>query len=109
MFAQMSLAMAVSLITLSALGYAIATAGMKLASHQWTTAAAFLMITGLMAATAGEIVLLRQSNLAIIYICILAVESLLILGLAAFWGDHLSISQLSGAALVLIGLFFVTQ
>lgn len=109
MFAQLSLITAVGLIVLSAFGYAIATAGMKLAASGISIAATALMVAGLMAASLAEITLLRQSNLAIIYVCILAVESLLILGLAAFWGDHLNFYQLSGAALVMIGLLLVSH
>lgn len=109
MFAQMPAKLTASLITLSALGCAFASAGVQLAPAQWTAAATVLMVTGLMAAATQEIVRLRQPALAIICFCSLAAESLLILRRAANWGDHLKNSQLSGAALVLIGLFFVTQ
>jgi small multidrug resistance pump len=109
MFAQSPIMGVIGLIMLSATGYAVATAGMKLASGGVTFVAVSLMAFGLVGAVIGEIILLRHSELGVIYMCILATESLLILGLAIFWGENFTEMQIFGAVLVLSGLFLVTR
>jgi small multidrug resistance pump len=71
----------VVLVVVSALGYAIATIGMKLASTNVTAVAVGVIAAGFVAATLAEIVLLRKADLGIIYIAIIGVETLMLLAL----------------------------
>lgn len=109
MTAQISMTTTVFLMALTAGGYAIATLGMKIASDQMNALALALMAMGLAAAALAEITLLRQANLAVIYMGIIAVETLLVLTVAAIIGDRLTPLQLSGAALVLVGMALVSH
>ncbi|WP_424986840.1 hypothetical protein [Microbulbifer sp. S227A] len=97
------------LMALTATGYAIATLGMKLASDQVNAFAVALMAAGLAGAALAEIILLRQASLPVIYLGIVAVESLLVLSVAAMIGDRLTPVQLSGGALVLLGMILVSH
>lgn len=109
MTAQISMTTTVILMALTAVGYAIATLGMKLASDQLNALALALMATGLAGAALAEITLLRQANLSVIYLGIIAVETLLVLSIAALIGDRLTPVQLSGGALVLVGMILVSH
>ncbi|MDU9003667.1 5-aminolevulinate synthase [Sedimentitalea todarodis] len=109
MTAQINMTTTVILMALTASGYAIATLGMKLASYQLNALALVLMATGLAGAALAEITLLRQANLSVIYLGIIAVESLLVLSVAAVIGDRLTPVQLSGGAMVLVGMILVSQ
>lgn len=109
MTAQFSIVTTLVLIAMTAGGYAIATLGMKLASSQISTLAVSLMTAGLVAAALAEINLLRHTNLAVIYLGIIAVETLLVLSIAAMIGDRLTPQQMSGGALVLLGLALVSH
>lgn len=97
------------LIALTAAGYAVATLGMKLATGGITAQAAALMACGLAAAVAAEILLLRNSDLSVIYIGIIAFETILVLAIAAWLGEGLTFRQLAGAGLVLGGMMMVTH
>lgn len=108
MSAQFNLIVTVCLMGFAAGGYALATLGMKLASDQLNTVALALMIVGFVAAAALEIVLLKNANLALIYIGIMVVESVLVMVFAAMLGDTLTVKQLSGAAMVLLGFMLVS-
>lgn len=107
MTTQLSMTTTVILMALTAGGYAVATLGMKIASYQLSALAMALMAMGLAGAALAEITLLRQANLSVIYLGIIAVESLLVLTIAALIGDRLTPLQLSGAALVLVGMALV--
>jgi small multidrug resistance pump len=109
MTAQFSMTTTLILMTLTAGGYAVATLGMKLASEQLNSLALALMTTGLVAAALAEINLLRNANLAIIYLGIISLETLLVLSFAAMIGDRLTLQQLSGAAFVLVGFALVAH
>lgn len=109
MIAQMSIATTVALMTLTAIGYAVATLGMKLAADQFSTLALALMAAGLTGAAFAEVALLRQASLPVIYLGIIGFETLLVLCIAAAIGDVLSLQQLSGALLVLLGMVLVTH
>ncbi len=106
---QMGLAATAMLMTMTAVGYAVATLGMKLASEQLTTPAMALMVIGLAGAALAEIILLRQANLAVVYLGIIAFESLLVLLIAAAVGDTLGPRQLAGAAMLLLGVVLVAH
>lgn len=109
MTAQFSMSATLLLMALTAGGYALATLGMKLAADQMNAVAVTLMAAGLAGAAFAEIALLRQANLATIYLGIIAVESLLVLTVAVMIGDRLTTLQISGGAMVLIGLALVSH
>lgn len=109
MTSTLSYASIALLIGLTALGYAVATLGMKLATGGLNLIAFGLVILGLAAAVVAEIVLLRGANLAIIYLAIIASETVLVLIFAAFLGDKLNPQQLAGAAFVLGGMALVLR
>lgn len=109
MTAQISMTTTLILMALTASGYAIATLGMKIASDKINALALALMATGLAGAALAEITLLRQANLSVIYLGIIAVETILVLSVAALIGDRLTPVQLSGGALVLVGMILVSH
>lgn len=96
------------LAILSAFGYAAATAGIKLASNGFSLPAIVLVLIGFFVAAAAEASLLRQSSLSIIYLAIIAFETLLVLSLAFYMGDRLTAMQLAGGAMVVTGLAMVS-
>ncbi|MCB1312521.1 MAG: 5-aminolevulinate synthase [Sedimentitalea sp.] len=105
---ELSYGLAVPLLVLTGIGYAVATAGMKLSTGDgWTSVALALVVGGLLVAVLAEITLLRSANLAVIYLAIIAIETLLVLVFAAMIGDTLSPPQLAGAGLVLGGMALV--
>lgn len=95
------------LILTAAMAYAIATAGIKMASTFVSPSALALIIAGFTLATLAEVVLLRQASLGVIYIAISTAETLMVLTLAAMLGEGLTTKQLLGAAFVLAGIFIV--
>lgn len=95
---------AVGMLSLTALGYAIATIGMKLASDSFTVFATFIILAGLALATAMEICLLRMGNMSLIYLGIVVAETALVLGYAYTIGHGLNAVQLAGAGMVLAGV-----
>lgn len=97
----------VILILVAALGYSTATIGMKMGSSALTGTAVFVMAIGLAAAVFGEMAVLRGTNLGPTYIAIIGVESLIVLLYAWFIGEAMSVRQVSGAGLVLVGLLMV--
>lgn len=104
---HLGLAASVILMILTAGGYAVATLGMKLASDQLNAQALTLIVIGLASAALAEIVVLRHANLAVIYLGIIAFESLLVLSISAVVGDTLSAQQVLGASLLLLGVGLV--
>ncbi|MBT8412310.1 MAG: 5-aminolevulinate synthase [Octadecabacter sp.] len=94
----------IALAVMTASGYAVATVGLKLASDGHYTTATPLIVAGFVAAIYAEIMLLRQFDLSMIYIMIIALETLLIVGFAVCIGELPSTSQILGGALVLCGL-----
>ena len=56
-----------TLIVISAIGYAVAAVGMKLASQSQSPLSIALVVAGFAVATLAEMVLLREGNLAMIY------------------------------------------
>lgn len=97
------------LLTLTAGGYSIATVGMKLASAGTTPVSLFVISAGLICAAMAEIALLRDANIAVIYLGIVALESFMVIVFAMMIGERLAIHQLAGAALVLGGFVLVSQ
>jgi multidrug transporter EmrE-like cation transporter len=91
------------LITICALGYAVATLAMKAASSHPGLAAYGIIAACLAAAVLAEVVLLQRAHLGLAYVAILGAETVIILVVAAMLGEGLGPRDLAGAALVLIG------
>lgn len=96
------------LVLVAGVGYAVATILMKLASEDATTIILGAIVLMLAAVVTAEILLLRQVDLGIAYIAIMATETLLVLGATYFVGQPLSGRELAGGALVLAGVIVVT-
>lgn len=96
------------LLALTALGYAVATAGMKLASEHLSPLALGLLIVGFALAALAEVFLLRGAELTTIYVAVIAFETILIFALALFLGDAVTLKQVAGAVLVLGGVGLVS-
>jgi small multidrug resistance pump len=97
------------LVVVSALGYAIATIGMKLASTSITVVALAVIVAGFVAAALAEIALLRKADLGVIYITIIGVETLMVLAFAALIGEGPDLRTLGGAGLVLAGIALISH
>ena len=89
-------------------GYAIATLLMKIASEDLTAAVIGAIALVLAAVVIAEILLLRQVDLGLAYIAIMATETLLVLLATYFVGQPLSGRELAGGALVLAGVAIVS-
>ncbi len=97
------LARPVLLVVLCAISYAVATFAMKEASHAPHPLLFVVIALCLAVAALTEIVLLRQVNLSMAYILILAAESLLIVSFAGMIGEGFGPREMAGATLVLVG------
>lgn len=95
------------LVVLTAIGYVVATVGMKAAASGLPWIGVCLALLGFVAAFAAEVALMRQTHLSVLYIAILAVETVLILAFAASIGEGFDLRQGVGAALVVAGLVVV--
>lgn len=100
---------AILLITVSALGYAIATIGLKMGSTTLSFTALGLIALGFGAAALSEIEILRHVDLGIVYISIIGLETLIVLSYAWYIGEALSLRQIGGATMVLAGLAVVSH
>lgn len=108
--ANLSFSVTLALLGLTAVGYAAATAGMKLATGGLSVLPLALVSGGLLLAVLAEIMLLRGTELAVVYLAIVAFETFLVLAFAVFFlGDVLTMKQLLGAGLVLSGLALVSH
>lgn len=96
------------LILAASLGYSGATIGMKIASDIWSGTAVLFLLSGFLAATFAEIILMREINLGVLYLVIIAVETLIVLTYAFSIGEGLTPRQIVGAGFVLIGLAVVS-
>lgn len=99
----------IALILVAAIGYSTATIGMKMGSSALTGIAILIMLIGLGAAIFGEIAVLRGGNLGPIYIAIIGVESLIIMTYAWYIGEAMTLRQIGGAAMVVLGLMLVNH
>jgi len=91
-------------ITLAAVGYSIATVGLKLAAQDEYPLATVLILSGFTLATLTEIVLLRRGDLTLVYITIIGAETLMILIAAAVLGETIDLKHLLGAGCVVLGI-----
>lgn len=89
-------------------GYAVATLLMKIASESTTLFVLSAIALMLTAVVTAEILLLRQVDLGIAYIAIIATETLLVLAATYFVGQPLSTRELAGGALVVTGVVIVS-
>ncbi|WP_428511535.1 5-aminolevulinate synthase [Roseovarius sp.] len=97
------------LAVVAALGYGIATIGMKIASGHWSLIAYGLILLGFIAATQAEVVLMRGVTLGTLYLLIIAIETLIVLTYAYSIGEGLSSRDVGGGALILLGLAIVSH
>jgi hypothetical protein len=95
---------AVTLLVLTASGYAIATIGMKIASNGMSAIALSIIAGGLLLAVVMEIVLLRIGNMSLVYLGIVVAETALVLTYAHSVGHGLNVAQMIGGGLVLAGV-----
>ncbi|MCR8546316.1 5-aminolevulinate synthase [Salipiger sp. P9] len=95
------------LILGTAIGYALATVGMKLVSQGHTNPGILLAGLGFLAAFVAKILLMRRADLSVVYIAIIAAETLLVMLYASWIGEGLSLRQTLGALMVLAGLAVV--
>lgn len=93
-----------AIILLAALGYTVATVGMKFAALGQYPVATALVVAGFVLATVTEIVLLRRGDLTVVYITIIGVETLMILTAAALFGEVVDLRRMIGAGCVVIGI-----
>lgn len=104
----MHMTKSVLLVLAAALGYSVATIGMKWASVSVGIGALMLLATGFTAATLSEVVMMRSTHLSVLYLLIIAVESLVVLTYAQVIGEGLSPLQMAGGAMILAGLAVVS-
>ncbi|MFN3208098.1 MAG: 5-aminolevulinate synthase [Roseovarius sp.] len=97
------------LAVIAALGYGLATVGMKIASGNWSLIASGLIALGFLAATQAEVVLMRGATLGTLYLLIIAIETLIVLTYAFSIGEGLSVRGLGGGALILFGMVQVSH
>ena len=98
-----------ALLVLTSAGYAIATIGMKLASDAPSTGAYLVIGLGLCAAVVAEVALLRNAALPMVYVAIVATETMLVLLYAFGLGERLTLTQGAGALMVLGGFALVAM
>lgn len=97
------------LLIIAAVGYAAATVGMKLSASQIGPLGIALLVAGFLAAAVSEVTLLREASLGVLYLLIIAVETLLVLTYAYVIGEGLSRSQFAGGALVMVGVAMLSH
>lgn len=92
------------IIVIAALGYTVATVGMKYAALDHYPIAAVLIVSGFVLATVAEVYLLRRGDLTVVYVTIIGIETLMILGAAAMLGEVVDLRRIVGAGCVVIGI-----
>jgi hypothetical protein len=98
----------VILILVAAFGYSVATILMKLSAQSGSGLILAAIAMVLLGTALTEIVLLRQVDLGLAYIAILATETLIVVGFAAAIGEGLSTRDMVGGAMVLLGAMIVS-
>jgi multidrug transporter EmrE-like cation transporter len=98
----------VLLVLLCAAAYVVATYSMKLAATSPTPMIVGIICACLSCAVVAEVQLLRHYPISLAYVAILAIESLMILGIAYAIGEGLGSKQMLGAVLVLVGTLLVS-
>lgn len=94
----------IGIIVIAALGYTVATVGMKFAALDSYPIALVLIVAGFILATVAEVFLLRRGDLTVVYVTIIGIETLMILGAAAMMGEIVDLRRLVGAGCVVVGI-----
>lgn len=92
----------------AAVGYALATLLMKLTAEGATLLLVVAIGVVLAVTVASEVLLLRQVDLGMAYIAIIATETLLVLGITFLVGETLTPREMAGGALVITGAAMVS-
>ena len=92
------------IIMLAALGYTIATIGLKLAADRSYSLAAVLILGGFVLVIVTEIFLMRRADMTLVYIVIIGVETLMILAAGAMMGEVFDWRRIVGACCVVGGI-----
>lgn len=92
----------------AALGYTIATILMKYMADRVDTLLIAAVAVVLVLTVVAEVQLLKQVDLGLAYVAIIATESILVLLFAYFIGESLSPRELVGGALVVTGAVMVS-
>ena len=92
------------LVIVTASGYVLATVGMKLIATAGTAPGFYALAAGIVVIILAEVALLRQTDLALAYIGVMAAETLLVLLYAMAIGEMFTLRQGAGAAMVLVGI-----
>jgi multidrug transporter EmrE-like cation transporter len=95
------------LILIAALGYAVATILMKITAQSGSVLIFIIIVTILGITALTEVFLLRELDLGIAYIAILATETILVIGFAQLMGEGMSGREMAGGALVVAGAFLI--
>lgn len=95
---------ALLLIALSAIGYGIATLGLKMGSNNPGWMPMGIIILGFGLAILAEIEVLRRVDIGVAYISIIGLETLIVLSYAWVIGEALNLRQVGGAGMVVAGL-----
>jgi len=95
------------LMMVTAAGYAFATVGMQMSSAAQPSWGIPLIVLGLAGAALAEIALLRNASLPLVYLGIVVAETTMIMTYAAWSQNGLSLQQIGGAALVIVGFAMV--
>jgi drug/metabolite transporter (DMT)-like permease len=99
----MTTAPVLGLILLSALGYAGATVVMARFGSQGVVSLVPVVAVALLLAVLAEIAALRHLPIAIVYLAILGIETLLVLAAATWLGQSVGPREVVGAVLILSG------
>jgi len=94
----------IGIIVIAALGYTVATLGMKFAALGSYPVATALVVSGIVLATLAEVYLLKRADLTVVYVTIIGTETLMILVAAAFLGEIVDLRRMLGAGCVVVGI-----
>ncbi|MFN7002453.1 MAG: 5-aminolevulinate synthase [Roseinatronobacter sp.] len=92
------------IIVLAALGYTVATVGLKLAADRSYALATALILGGFVLVIVTEVFLMRRADMTIVYVTIIGVETLMILAAGAMMGEIVDMRRILGAGFVVAGL-----
>lgn len=99
----------VPVVLATAAGYALATVGMKSAASGQVPLGILVAILGFTLAIVAEIILMRRFDVSVVYVSIIAAETVMVLLWAQYIGEGLGPRQLMGAALVVGGIALVAH
>ncbi|MFW2544078.1 hypothetical protein ACN2XU_15700 [Primorskyibacter sp. 2E107] len=108
-FVSLSPSLAIPIVIATAAGYALATVGMKSAAEGNAQFGLSVAICGFAIALIAEILLMRRFDVSIVYVSIIAAETVLVLAYAHHIGEGLGLRQMAGALLVIGGIALVTH